>query len=62
MLNLTIFSAGSFRHVIQELIQLFKCKNPMDINAVLAPAGLLRQRIEQGEHCDIFISNTSLFY
>ena len=56
MSDLTIFSAGSFRHVIQELIQLFKCKNPMDINAVLAPAGLLRQRIEQGEHCDIFIS------
>ena len=56
MSDLTIFSAGSFRHVMQELIQLFKCENSMDINAVLAPAGLLRQRIERGEHCDIFIS------
>jgi molybdenum ABC transporter, periplasmic molybdate-binding protein len=43
MSDLTIFSAGSFRHVMQELIQLFKCENSMDINAVLAPAGLLRQ-------------------
>lgn len=56
MSDLTIFSAGSFRHVMQELIHLFKCKHPMDISAVLAPAGLLRQRIERGEHCDIFIS------
>lgn len=56
MSDLTIFSAGSFRHVMDELIPLFQRQSLMDINAVLAPAGLLRQRIERGEHCDIFIS------
>ena len=28
MLNLTIFSAGSFRHVLNELVTIFKQKNP----------------------------------
>lgn len=56
MLNLTIFSAGSFRHVLNELVTIFKQKNPVEIHLHLAPAGLLRQRLEANEYCDIFIS------
>ena len=39
MLNLTIFSAGSFRHVLNELVTIFKQKNPVEIHLHLAPAG-----------------------
>ena len=56
MLNLTIFSAGSFRHVLNELVTIFKQKNPVEVHLHLAPAGLLRQRLEADEYCDIFIS------
>ena len=50
MLNLTIFSAGSFRHVLNELVTIFKQKNPVEVHLHLAPAGLLRQRLEADEY------------
>lgn len=53
--SVTIFSAGSFRSALTELID--KLNNTgLCIHTEFGPAGLLRERIEQGEKCDIFIS------
>lgn len=51
--RLRIFCAGSLRHVLTEQAAALNA-NPVDL--VFGPAGLLRQRIEQGEGCDLFLS------
>jgi len=56
MESIRIFSAGSFRYALQELAEVFKQTYSVKIELILGPAGLLRQRIEQGETCDVFIS------
>lgn len=57
MNTLTILSAGSFRRALNALADAFHEQNrTLTIDCHFGPAGLLRERIEQGEHCDIFIS------
>ncbi|OOF59075.1 substrate-binding domain-containing protein [Rodentibacter myodis] len=56
MKKLIIFSAGSFRFVLQDLVEYFQLFHSWDIQCVCAPAGLLRERIEKGARCDLFIS------
>ncbi|MGR6982087.1 substrate-binding domain-containing protein [Testudinibacter sp. P27/CKL/0425] len=56
MKPLIIFSAGSFKKALQQLNALFQEVNPCVIQVHIGPAGLLRERIEKGERCDIFIS------
>lgn len=56
MESITVFSAGSFRYALQELSDIFRQINHVEIKAFCGPAGILRQQIEQGEKCDIFIS------
>jgi uncharacterized protein HI_1469 len=54
--SITVFSAGSFRYALQELSDIFRQIHHIEIKAFCGPAGILRQQIEQGEKCDIFIS------
>ena len=56
MESITVFSAGSFRYALQELSDIFRQIHHIEIKAFCGPAGILRQQIEQGKKCDIFIS------
>lgn len=56
MESITVFSAGSFRYALQELSDIFRQIHHIEIKAFCGPAGILRQQIEQGNRCDIFIS------
>lgn len=56
MESITVFSAGSFQYALQELSDIFRQIHHVEIKAFCGPAGILRQQIEQGEKCDIFIS------
>ena len=56
MESITVFSAGSFRYALQALSDIFRQIHHVEIKAFCGPAGILRQQIEQGEKCDIFIS------
>lgn len=53
---LQVLAAGSLRHAFPAIIQLFTEASEGDISLSLGPAGLLRQRIEAGEHFDLFAS------
>ena len=53
--HLRIFSAGSFRYALADLMANLDTLG-MQISTEFGPAGILRERIEQGETCDIFIS------
>ena len=56
MESIIVFSAGSFRYALQELSDIFRQIHHIEIKAFCGPAGILRQQIEQGKRCDIFIS------
>ena len=56
MTALTVFSAGSLRYALPEICHAFHAQTGIECQLELGPAGLLRQRIEQGEPCDIFVS------
>jgi molybdate transport system substrate-binding protein len=51
-----IFAAGSLTGAMTAVMQLYKEKTGVDVQADFGPAGLLRERIEGGEHPDIFAS------
>lgn len=53
---LRIFAAGSLRAVWPQLTDRFTAESGIETHTEFAPAGLLRQRIEQGERCDLFAS------
>ena len=59
MESITVFSAGSFRYALQELSDIFRQINYVEIKAFCGSAGILHQQIEQGAKCDIFISANS---
>ncbi|HHF3489222.1 TPA: substrate-binding domain-containing protein [Haemophilus influenzae] len=59
MESITVFSAGSFQYALQELSDIFRQIHHVEIKAFCGPAGILRQQIEQGAKCDIFISANS---
>lgn len=56
MITLQILAAGSLRGVWPELIAAFSAQSGLLAETQFGPAGLLRQRIEQGEVCALFAS------
>jgi molybdate transport system substrate-binding protein len=51
-----ILSAGSLRHAMPEIVDVFSQSTGVAVSVVLGPAGLLRERIEAGEPFDLFAS------
>ncbi|WP_158784116.1 molybdate ABC transporter substrate-binding protein [Pantoea sp. BAV 3049] len=56
MNELRVLAAGSLRVVWPRLIAAFNQQNECFVDTAFGPAGLLRQRIEQDEPCDLFAS------
>lgn len=56
MTTLHILAAGSLRGVWPDLMTAFHHQSGLKTDTHFGPAGLLRQRIEQGERCDLFAS------
>lgn len=56
MKPLQVLAAGSLRHVWPDVVSAFQHHYPAGIETQFGPAGILRQRIEQGEACDLFVS------
>ncbi|MDR0807419.1 MAG: substrate-binding domain-containing protein [Enterobacteriaceae bacterium] len=57
---LRVFAAGSLRRAFTPLLAAFSRQMNIEIAVDFAPAGILRQRIEQGESVDLFASANSL--
>lgn len=53
---LRVLAAGSLRPVWPALMAAFSAQSGMRVDSHFGPAGLLRQRIEQGEPCALFAS------
>lgn len=53
---LHVLSAGSLRHAFPAIIAAFSEQTGIPVTLILGPAGLLRERIEAGEHFDLFAS------
>ncbi|WP_299790993.1 molybdate ABC transporter substrate-binding protein [uncultured Shewanella sp.] len=49
-------AAGSLKAAMTELIGEYQKATPLEVEAQFAPSGLLRKRIEQGEHVDVYAS------
>lgn len=60
MTTLHLLAAGSLRAVWPDLIAAFSAQSGYTITTDFGPAGLLRQRIEAGERCDLFASANRL--
>lgn len=56
MKPLRVLAAGSLRPVWPTIIRHFQTAFPAGIETEFGPAGLLRQRIERGDECDLFAS------
>lgn len=54
--TIRILSAGSLRHAMPELVDIFRQTTGIASSLALGPAGLLRERIEAGEPFDLFAS------
>lgn len=53
---LHLLAAGSLKSALVPLLARFQARTGLVVNAGFGPAGLLRERIENGEQCDIFAS------
>ncbi|UVK44564.1 substrate-binding domain-containing protein [Mesorhizobium sp. AR07] len=51
-----IYAAGSLRHVLPALVSAFSEMTGVAVETRHGPAGLLRERIEQGDRPDLFLS------
>src|SRR5271165_4681714 len=51
-----VLAAGSLREVISDIGNQYRKATGVEIIAAFGPSGLLRQRIENGEHPDLFAS------
>ncbi|MGO4568304.1 molybdate ABC transporter substrate-binding protein [Rhizobium sp. 2YAF20] len=51
-----VLSAGSMRHAFPVIIEAFRQATGIGAALTLGPAGLLRERIEAGDHFDLFAS------
>ncbi len=49
-------AAGSLKSAMTELIGEYQKTTTLEVEAQFAPSGLLRKRIEQGEHVDVYAS------
>src|ERR1700759_3676821 len=54
--SIRVFAAGSLTGAMTAVIKLYEEKTGVDVQAEFGPAGLLRERIEGGDHPDIFAS------
>jgi molybdate transport system substrate-binding protein len=54
--ELRVLAAGSLREVIAEIGEHYKRATGTTVTAEFGPSGLLRERIEQGEHADLLAS------
>jgi molybdate transport system substrate-binding protein len=54
--TIKVFAAGSLTGAMTAVMQLYEAKTGQHVQAEFGPAGLLRERIENGEHPDIFAS------
>jgi molybdate transport system substrate-binding protein len=51
-----VFAAGSLTGALTAVIKLYQEKTGVQVQAEFGPAGLLRERIEGGDHPDLFAS------
>ncbi|MFK3841439.1 substrate-binding domain-containing protein [Serratia sp. NPDC087055] len=56
MSNILLFAAGSLRGALGPLLAAFQAQTGEQVDTLFGPAGLLRQRIEAGQHPHIFAS------
>jgi molybdenum ABC transporter molybdate-binding protein len=54
--ELRVLAAGSLREVMGEIGEHYKMATGTTVTAEFGPSGLLRERIEKGEHADLFAS------
>jgi molybdate transport system substrate-binding protein len=54
--ELHVLAAGSLREVLGEIGERYKKATGTTVTAEFGPSGLLRERIEKGEHVDLFAS------
>src|SRR5580704_9832654 len=54
--ELRVFGAGSLREVMGEIGKRYEQEAGTPVVAEFGPSGLLRERIEKGEHADLFAS------
>jgi molybdate transport system substrate-binding protein len=54
--NITLFAAGSLRLAFTPLLAAFEQQTGQRVDTTFGPAGLLRERIEQGERPQVFAS------
>jgi molybdate transport system substrate-binding protein len=54
--KLRVLAAGSLRDAIGEIGERYHAETGTTISAVFGPSGVLRERIEKGEHADLFAS------
>lgn len=56
MNNMTLYAAGSLRLAFTPLLAAFEQESGHQVEATFGPAGMLRERIEQGERPQVFAS------
>ncbi|MBB1201102.1 molybdate ABC transporter substrate-binding protein [Enterobacteriaceae bacterium 89] len=54
--ELSVFAAGSLKRAFIPLCEQFSARSGIGIKLIFGPAGLLREKIEAGEKCDLFAS------
>lgn len=54
--SITLFAAGSLRRAFIPLVNTFIQQTGIAVEIQFGPAGVLRERIEAGEACDVFAS------
>lgn len=56
MTDISVFAAGSLRAVLADILSAFAARTGEVVAPRHGPAGLLRERIEAGDRCDLFMS------
>lgn len=51
-----LMAAGSLQAALRDVVQSWSAQSGLTVNTEFAPSGLLRERIEAGEHADVFAS------
>jgi ABC-type molybdate transport system substrate-binding protein len=54
--ELVLYGAGSLREVMTEIGRDFQARTGVTVRTTFGPSGVLRERIEKGEHVDVFTS------
>lgn len=54
--DLVLYGAGSLREVMSQIATSFGQANGVTVSTQFGPSGRMRERIEKGEHVDVFTS------